>query len=652
MKRRALLVLALACALAAPAAARTGANVPNRPAPPLGPDGAYLGSDALHPLAGRAASTAAAVYAVPLPAGAVELDSTYYDFQDFGSLGARIVVGPDDRVHVVWEDDFCELSGVCPPNLAAPNPYPLRGMNYAWRDASGLWTHAGRVGDATVHCSQCAPADPSGGFGTVSLLPNGEACVGQHSNEDGCSERGDFYLQRSVGGSTWKCQLTPITDPSYLFPQVVAQPSGACVVLGEVPFTSSSCVHCGTSDFRVSTFASAYGTFNCPTGWQGGAWTAVKSLITFQSPSGYAGFPSMAVGSDGRVGVAVTDFGHNVWLVQSSDGSFAPATITKKNITYYSDAAITAADSTSTQWRPYVHCDVAYLDTVPHVVWSELQARNVGGAIQYFDWHSRIEHWSPDRGVETVYQVPAGVADRYDDVDNGLAGPLAGFNTISVDWPQVGFSAEGLETYVAWEGFTDAYVDPTATEGLPGICTGTGFGDLFASVTRSGVGWAAAQNLTQTPWTDERYFALAKRNTGGLAHVAFQASATNEAGSMVVGDRPSGTYVRRIGYLERRLTASVVGVPDAVALAPVLRTFPNPALGRVRFALPAGARAAGEVEIYAVSGARVARLPLAVATTAGWDGRDASGRALGSGMYLARLAGSAGGAPVKFMLVH
>ena len=41
-------------------------------------------------------------------------------------------------------------------------------------------------------------------------------------------------------------------------------------------------------------------------------------------------------------------------------------------------------------------------------------------------------HWDSVTGVGTVYQVPAGVADRYDDVDQGLTGPLAGFNTLSI----------------------------------------------------------------------------------------------------------------------------------------------------------------------------------------------------------------------------
>src|SRR5262249_60172651 len=63
---------------------------------------------------------AATTVAVPLPAFAVQIDSTWYDLQDMGSLGHRIEVGSDGRVHVTWQDDFCELSGVCAPNLPAP----------------------------------------------------------------------------------------------------------------------------------------------------------------------------------------------------------------------------------------------------------------------------------------------------------------------------------------------------------------------------------------------------------------------------------------------------------------------------------------------------------------------------------------------------
>ena len=55
-------------------------------------------------------------------------------------------------------------------------------------------------------------------------------------------------------------------------------------------------------------------------------------------------------------------------------------------------------------------------------------------------------HWDPIRGIEVVKQVAPGEADSFDNLDNGLNGPLAGFNTLSVDWPQVGFSSDGSET--------------------------------------------------------------------------------------------------------------------------------------------------------------------------------------------------------------
>src|SRR5689334_5799382 len=67
---------------------------------------------------------------VGLPAGAIPVDSTWYDLQDMGSLGHRIQIGADGRVHITWQDDFCELGGGCPPNLSAPQPHPNRGMGY------------------------------------------------------------------------------------------------------------------------------------------------------------------------------------------------------------------------------------------------------------------------------------------------------------------------------------------------------------------------------------------------------------------------------------------------------------------------------------------------------------------------------------------
>jgi hypothetical protein len=110
-------------------------------------------------------------------------------------------------------------------------------------------------------------------------------------------------------------------------------------------------------------------------------------------------------------------------------------------------------------------------------------------------------------------------------------------NHLSVDWPQVGFSSEGSETYVCWLRFTDSQVDTSAHINLSGICTGVGYGDIVASLTRPGESWAAPQNVTNTPTTDERFVSLAPRNSGGKLHLVFSASATNQAGDVILGDR-------------------------------------------------------------------------------------------------------------------
>jgi hypothetical protein len=358
---------------------------------------------------------------------------------------------------------------------------------------------------------------------------------------------------------------------------------------------------------------------------------------TFADGSG--GYPSLAASANGRAGVAMTDFGKNVFLIESSNGTFQAGTVTVRKLTNYADASIIRPDSTSAEWRPYINCHLAYQDTTPHVVWSELQARRSGGQIFLADWHSRIMHWSSTDGVSVVKQGGPETGS-YDNIDNGQLGPVVGLNHISNDWPQVGFSAGGHETYVVWVRCVDAEVDPTANAGIPGA-TGIGFGDIEVSVSNLGGPWAPAQNLTQTPQTDERFVAISPRNPGGEVGILFQASATNQAGIAESQDRGTTPtlYVRRIAWLEKRVSASVVAVDDpAPRAAPVtLVARPNPARGTVTFAAGA-AEAGGAVLVFTVDGRRVARLPLDRGRAA-WEGRDLRGRPVASGVCLARLEG-------------
>ncbi len=622
-----------------PAHARRGPNPDGRTAFPR--------------LPGRtAAAQAAQVIGVPLPVGAIQLDSTYYDLQDIGSLATRVAVGSDGRVHVTWQDDHCNVSpNGCPPNLSAPVPHPVRGMAYAVRDAAGVWTNRGRVGDSRIRCPTFCVPDLMGGLGGLALSPANRVAISEHMNEDGCDLRSVFYYLDTPSGSTFSGYLTPIESPSYLFGQVAALPNGSFVVLGErLNTTNPPYSYLETAEVRISRFTSAGTAFVCPTGWQGGAWTSVVPAGTF--PDGGGGYPSLAASSNGRVGVAMTDFGQNVYLIESSNGTFGAGTVTVRKLTNYIDASIIKADSTSTEWRPYINAHLAYQDTTPHVVWSELQARKSGAQIFYADWHSRIMHWSPTGGLALVKQGGPETGS-YDNVDNGQSGPVVGLNHISNDWPQVGFSADGSETYVVWVRCVDSQVDPTANGGIPGS-TGLGFGDIEVSVSSAGGAWSPAQNLTQTPQTDERFVAISPKNSGGNVGILVQASATNQAGIAESQDRGTTPtlYVRRIAWLEKHVSASVVSVDDerpAATPRAALAAHPNPARGAVHFA--AGALdAAGAVLVFAVDGRRVSRLPLERGG-ATWDGRDMRGRLVPSGIYLARLEGDRSAA-TRFMWLN
>jgi len=48
---------------------------------------------------------------------------------------------------VTWQDDLCDAAGLCPPNVNLPQPFPQRGMVYAYREPGGAWVNRGKVAD-------------------------------------------------------------------------------------------------------------------------------------------------------------------------------------------------------------------------------------------------------------------------------------------------------------------------------------------------------------------------------------------------------------------------------------------------------------------------------------------------------------------------
>lgn len=75
------------------------------------------------------------------------------------------------------------------------------------------------------------------------------------------------------------------------------------------------------------------------------------------------------------------------------------------------------------------------------------------------------------------------------------------------------------------------------------------------------------------------------------------------------------------------------GVDPGTSIAS-FRIAPNPALASVRFLLPSGARR--PIEVFDLGGRLVHRIDMS-ASEITWDGRDAAGVSLASGMYLVRV---------------
>lgn len=117
----------------------------------------------------------------------------------------------------------------------------------------------------------------------------------------------------------------------------------------------------------------------------------------------------------------------------------------------------------------------------------------------------------------------------------------------------------------------------------------------------------------------------------------------------------SGSFTGVNGSLRRvRWTGPVTDVPTPAA-TPGLRlaASPNPARGAMRFALTVPSAGHAELAVYDLSGRRVATLldgdERAGSRDVTWSGRDASGRELPAGVYLARLRTSTARADVRVL---
>ena len=163
----------------------------------------------------------------------------------------------------------------------------------------------------------------------------------------------------------------------------------------------------------------------------------------------------------------------------------------------------------------------------------------------------------------------------------------------------------------------------------------------FDIVVTSGAG--AVEGAAVTAVLGDADLALAVTDAAGRAHLELAAGGSGPAEVTVAA--PDG------GWLEQGVTvqAGVLGVADGATRVRFDRPEPNPARASARFA--GAVTGPASLDLFDVGGRRVRTFALeSGAFDFRWDLRDASGRRIAPGLYLARL-GTAGGARVQRLLV-
>lgn len=179
---------------------------------------------------------------------------------------------------------------------------------------------------------------------------------------------------------------------------------------------------------------------------------------------------------------------------------------------------------------------------------------------------------------------------------------------------------------------------PLAMEAPAAVTSGEpGFDVLVSS---NGVPVAGARVTAMLGETD---LAISTSDSDGRAHLAFAAGGSG-VGDLTVNAADGGMLEREVA-----VQSIVLDVGGGGTRFRFDTPQPNPALASARFS--GAVTDPAELEIFDVGGRRVRGFALEPGTfDVRWDLRDASGRRVAPGLYLARL-GSAGGARVQRLLV-
>ncbi len=537
-----------------------------------------------------------------LPPGTV-LDSSYYDWQHNGSLNRRVWVNSDGSVHATY--------------MKSPDQgFVERGMIYYYaNDVGNPFTSYGDV------------AAYRNGFGNLSSFPTSSpvgAVVVIATHDFGAVESYAYVdAFQGIGAFT---ELPTNAADLVVWPKPSVNSDGSFQIVGTLMNNElvNGIDHNVAWDRAVDMGAGFSQTWT----WLG------EDVADWKE--GSMEFPAVASGDNGKVGIVIGDLGAEVHFWESIDNgvSFAEALIT----TAATDTIglPTDPDSTATVFLPYLNSDIVYVGEEPHIVWGAAQGGDVGGVVLY-DFRSRILHWSPSTGIDTVV-----VAEYQSAIPSQIETYVTGgFNHLAVDWPQIGSSPDGSRLYVVYTGMDPNDVDPDNL---------IGFGDIWAVYSEdNGETWSEPVNVSNPdgafPGTDDRYPSISPVNyetaiePGMDAYIVYQ---TDDTGGSFVQFEESANldYFLFIG-----IDFPGVGIgdqpgdghsiPKAFALG---QNYPNPFNPSTSISYQLAERSEVTLKIHNVRGQLVRELVSGVRDagthTVQWNGIDASGQTVSSGIYL------------------
>jgi hypothetical protein len=432
-----------------------------------------------------------------LPPGTV-LDSSYWDWQRNGCLNRRIWVNADGTIHATY--------------MKSPDQgFVERGMYYYYADEfSGSFRS---FGDVTTFRN---------GYGNISAYPTTHdlGAIAVLSTHDFGEVKSFAFVDSFQGNGTF-IALETNNEDSVLWPKPAVNSGGSIIIVGTL--INDLVVNLISNNVAWDRAEDAVTGFSQTWTWLG------------EDPNDWSDaimeFPVVASGDNGKVGIVIGDFALDMHYFESGDNGQSFVEILITNAAVDTMGIPSNPDSSATVFLPWINWDIVYSGEEPHIIWTGLQAARAGGIVLY-DFRSRILHWSPSTGIDTVVVSPYQSALPSDTTT--FLNP--GLNHTSIDWPQIGTSPNGEVLYVVYVGFNPIDVDSTS---------GISFGDIYGVFsTDNGENWSEPINISNPgglyPGTDDRYPSVSPVNyeatvaSGMDAYIVYQSD--NTSGSFVAGE--------------------------------------------------------------------------------------------------------------------